>query len=217
MLKSYAIQILVDNDSWIIPYAKNLVSDLTQKGHISEFISTQAEIRKGDILAMLGCVKRVPQEFLLLHTHNLVVHASDLPQGKGFSPLSWQILEGKNEIPVTLFEAEDEIDAGAIYFKDTLHFKGHELISEMREVLGQSTIGLIKTFVDKYPNLPSIPQIGETTIYPRRRPENSELDIHKSIEDQFNLLRIVDNEQYPAFFNYLGHQYILKIEKKSDV
>ncbi len=42
--------------------------------------------------------------------HTLVVHASDLPHGKGWSPLSWQILEGKHSIPLTLFEAAESVD-----------------------------------------------------------------------------------------------------------
>ena len=42
-------------------------------------------------------------------------------------------------------------------------------------------------------------QIGEETFYSRRNKEDSELDIKKSIESQFNLFRVCDNEKYPAF------------------
>ena len=41
-------------------------------------------------------------------------------------------------------------------------------------------------------------------------------DSNKSLKEQFNLLRIVDNINYPAFFELDRHKYILKIEKAND-
>ena len=41
---------------------------------------------------------------------------------------------------------------------------------------------------------------------------DSRLDPDDTIAQQFNLLRVVDNERYPAFFELLGRRYILKIE-----
>ena len=47
--------------------------------------------------------------------------------------------------------------------------------------------------------------------------KDSELDIKKSIEENFNLLRIGNNEKWPSFFNYKGKKYIIKIyEEKKD-
>ena len=34
-----------------------------------------------------------------------------------------------------------------------------------------------------------------------------------SIAEQFDLLRVVDPEHYPAFFDYRGKRYIPKVEK----
>ena len=55
-------------------------------------------------------------------------------------------------------------------------------------------------------------QRGEETFYKKRTPKDSELDINKTIKEQFNLLRIVDNEKYPAFFKFKNKIYTLKIE-----
>ena len=38
----------------------------------------------------------------------------------------------------------------------------------------------------------------------------------KSIDEQFNLLRVCDNERYPAFFYKDGVKYILKINKEKN-
>lgn len=56
-------------------------------------------------------------------------------------------------------------------------------------------------------------QIGKSSFYKKRNPNNSEIKIKKSIFTQFNLLRIVDNKSYPAFFKIYGKKYILRISK----
>ena len=52
-----------------------------------------------------------------------------------------------------------------------------------------------------------------SNYYPKRTPEDSKLNINKSLIDQFNLLRVADKDRFPTFFEHLGHRYILKIEK----
>jgi methionyl-tRNA formyltransferase len=60
-------------------------------------------------------------------------------------------------------------------------------------------------------------QRGEPGPYLHRRtPEHSRLDVHKTIAEQFDLLRVVDNERYPAFFEYRGTRYRLKIDRIDD-
>ena len=38
-----------------------------------------------------------------------------------------------------------------------------------------------------------------------------ELNVSKTIKEQFNLLRVCDNERYPAFFYLNNKKYIIKI------
>ncbi|WP_421775361.1 formyltransferase family protein [Gracilimonas sp.] len=206
------IQILVDNtNSWIIPYANELIKQLENKGHEVYLIHSHDDVKEGDILCLLSC-ERIFKE-LHLNKHNLVVHESDLPKGKGWSPLTWQILEGKDKIPITLFEASKEVDAGDIYAKEYIHLEGHELLDEIKHLQGLKTKKMIIDFVETYPNLDAYQQEGESTFYPRRKPIDSELDIDKSIKEQFNLLRVSDNERYPAYFELNGKKYLIKIYK----
>lgn len=206
------IQVLVDNPkSYIIPYAKELVSYFRERGHESSFLQKSENVREGDILLLLSCRKIF--KALDRNQHNLVIHASNLPEGRGWSPLTWQILEGKAEITVTLFEATEEVDAGVIYLQEQILFKGDELLPELQEKLSMSIIRLAKKFVDDFSQMEGREQEGVPSFYPRRKPEDSELDVNKPIAEQFNLLRVCDNEQYPAFFYLHGCKYKLKIEK----
>lgn len=209
------IQLLVDNKkSWIIPYAKRLREKITEKGITCNLLYKHEDIVKGDILVLLSCEKILKD--LNLNKHNIVVHESALPAGRGWSPLTWQILGGKNEIPITLFEADKNVDSGVIYYKDVLQFDDHELIDELKIIQGTKTMELVIRFINDYPNVKGVKQQGAPTYYSKRVPEDSQININKTVDSQFNLLRVCDNERYPAYFIKNGKKYIIKIEKEHE-
>ena len=42
-----------------------------------------------------------------------------------------------------------------------------------------------------------------------------EIDPDKTIAEQFDLMRVCDPDRYPAYFNYLGYKYVIRIEKQT--
>jgi methionyl-tRNA formyltransferase len=170
------------------------------------------EVPHGDIAFFLSCMRITPPDVLKRHHWNFVVHASDLPKGRGFSPLVWQVLEGANDIPVTMIEMSDEVDAGDIVCQDKLRLSGHELNPEMRERLAELIVSMCIDVVMAPTPPERRPQVGTPTWYPRRRAEDSQLDPSLSLADQFNHLRVVDNARYPAFFDFRGRRFRLLIE-----
>jgi methionyl-tRNA formyltransferase len=155
----------------------------------------------------------VPSAVRQRFQHVLVVHESDLPEGRGWSPLTWQILDGADHIPVTLIEAAGAVDSGPVFAQRWITFGGHELIDELRAAQAEVTHALCRAFVDDYPDSAAQgrEQTGEATYYPRRRPAHSELDPERSLAEQFNQLRVADNDRYPAFFEWHGQRYVLQI------
>ncbi|MFW3616931.1 formyltransferase family protein [Billgrantia antri] len=212
-MENSSITILVDNNSWIIPYAKKLVRSLRERGMDAALTDSPEKVQAGWINFMLGCTRIVTGEVLLRNRHNLVVHESDLPAGRGFAPMAWQILEGKQSIPICLIEAAEAVDAGDIWIKDVIELDGTELCEEWRRLQGEKTVQLCLKFVDEYKALGPMKQKGTPSWYSRRRSEDSRLDADKNLRDQFNLLRVVDNERYPAFFELDGQVYKLHIFK----
>lgn len=207
------ITILTDNpNSWILPYVEDLKKELSQLHEIEHVFKT-SDIIGGDIMLVLSCEKLLKTEYLKLHNSNVVVHPSKVPLGKGWSPLAWQILEGLDNIPVSLFEAVEAVDAGDVYIVDYINLDGHELNDEIKHQQGLLTMKMVKKYIDEFKSMVGVPQSGEETFYPRRRQKENELDVNKTIADQFNLLRVVDNERYPAHFYFKGKKYILKIIK----
>ncbi len=216
MKKRLSITLLVDHPkSWLISYAKTLQEKLRNIGHHVRVVSDLRNMKKGDISFFLGFLKIVPKEYLQLHNYNLVIHESALPKGRGWSPLTWQILEGKKQIPITLFEASEDLDSGSIYLQEMMEFNGYELIEELRAIQGQKTIDLAMGFIKSYPNVSKHSQRGRSSYYKHRTPKDSELNINKTLKTLFNQLRVVDNERYPAFFCYNGHTYVITIKKQN--
>lgn len=209
------IQILVDNpNSWMVPYANKLMDHVISKfGFTVSLLFTHDKVVKGDILFLLSCEKIFKK--LHYNKHNLVVHESDLPKGKGWSPVTWQVLESKNKIPVTLFEANDKVDSGVIYGQNFIELNGNELLPEIKKLQGERTIELVLSYLENYPVIGK-EQIGNESFYSRRTSVDSELDINKTIKEQFNLLRVCDNERYPAFFTIGNQKYTLKIHKENE-
>ncbi len=209
-----SLAILSDRQSWLNNYLYDLVLAWIHDGHRVLWTHQIEELQPGDLCFYLSCGQIVPGKVLAQFRNNLVVHESDLPSGKGWSPLTWQILEGRDRIPVTLFEAVDRVDSGDIYLQEWLEFEGHELIDELRQAQAAATLRLCREFVNRYPEVlqSAKPQVGQESFYPRRRPKDSQLDGDQPLAEQFDLLRVVDNEKYPAFFKLNKRQYSLKVE-----
>jgi methionyl-tRNA formyltransferase len=206
------VQILVDNpDSWMVPHAAGLCEQVRALGHDARLLHDPHAVEAGDVLVLLSCERRFGD--LAKNTHNVVVHESALPEGRGWSPLTWQILEGRDEIPISLFEAADAVDAGPVYLQDVMRFEGHELLPELRAEQARKTAELVLRFLEALPDVEGRPQVGEGSRYRRRTPEDSRLDPERSLAEQFDLLRVCDNRRYPAWFERDGVKYVLRIEK----
>ncbi|TVR83268.1 MAG: hypothetical protein EA405_04715, partial [Rhodospirillales bacterium] len=182
-------------------------------GHRCAWGHAADELPGGDLCFFLSYERIVDRRTRKKYGNNLVVHESALPEGKGWSPLTWQILEGRNTIPMTLFEAAEHVDSGPIYAERWITFRGHELIDELRAAQAEATLHLCPWFVAEYPDsvAHAREQTGEESVYPRRQPTDSELDPDRTLRDQFNLMRVVDNDRYPAVIHLRGHRYRLAI------
>ena len=212
------IQILTSKESWLNLNKKkfiiNAVKKFTKK--VSIIYDFKKISKNTNLCIILSYYKIIPEKYLKLANHNLVVHESDLPKGKGFSPLYWQILNGKSKIIFTLFEATKLMDAGQFYFKKKFHFKKTLLFEEIKELQVKYALELISKFIKKYKYKKFIKlhiQKGKSSFYKKRNKDSSKLNPKRSIEFQMNLIRICDNNNFPSFFYYKGKKFNIKISR----
>jgi methionyl-tRNA formyltransferase len=207
------LTLVSDENSWINVWLPELKAGFESAGHRVRWIHDPSQIESGDVAFFLSLSRIVSPLVLGRNAHNLVVHESALPHGRGWSPLTWQILEGKKEIPVSLIEAGEHVDAGEIYAQATMRFEGHELVLELRQSQAQTTLALCRDFVARYPFIctEGQPQRGSASYYQRRGPADSRIDPDKTLREQFNLLRVSDPDRYPAFVELGGRRYEIRV------
>lgn len=185
--------------------------------HAVELVTKIAELSGGDLLFLISCSEIIPTRIRERYRTSLVVHASDLPFGRGWSPLIWQILEGRSRIAVSLLEAADPVDSGPVWQKLWLQFDGTELYDELNHALFAAELELMDFAVANIGIVKPWPQEVEgASWYPRRRPEDSKLDPRRSLAEQFDLLRVSDPNRYPAYFEYRGESYNIVIKKRNN-
>ena len=209
----YKFALLFDRkNDWLRQYLSNDFN-FREDINVSNFYE-EKEIKEFDVVFVLGFTRILKKDFLQANDLVLLVHESNLPLGKGFSPLQWQILEGKNKIVFSLLEASEEVDSGDIIEQMECNLDGTELYDEIRSKQAKLTFELISRFIRNYPNYKKKKQYGKSTYYRRRKITDSELDINLPIKDLFPLLRIVNNKDWPSFFRINGVKYIIKIYRE---
>jgi methionyl-tRNA formyltransferase len=168
----------------------------------------------GDILFLISCSEIIKATTKSLFSHVLVLHASDLPVGRGWSPHIWDVLSGKDSITLSLLEANEPVDSGDIWKKQIIQLNGLELFDEINELLFNAELNLIEWACKNYKYCCPVPQERLNNGYLRKRIlSDSEVNINESLESQFNLLRVCDPKRFPAFFYKGGQKYTIRIEK----
>jgi len=197
----------------IYPYLVGWVKSM-QTVHQIELVHTTSDLSGGDILFLISCNEIVMEEIRNNYAHSLVLHASDLPKGRGWSPHIWQILEGEKNICISLIEAEDIVDSGAIWKQERITIESDELYDEINMKIFKAELSLMHHAVENSNNIKPVAQKKiEASYYNKRSPLDSKINPEKNILEQFNLLRVSDPERYPAYFELNGFKYRIRIDK----
>lgn len=197
--------------------------EIWQREHAGEHEITiyrdKVNLPGGDLLFLVSCNQLVNRATRESYQQTFVLHASDLPRGRGWSPHVWELLGGAESITLSLLSAEDGVDTGAIWAKQELVVPPHALHDEINAILFSGEISLMNKAIelvsegaDPTPQNPDI----EPTYYPRRTPQDSEIDPSQPLTESFNKIRLTDPDRYPAFFRLHGHTYTIELKKVSE-
>ena len=204
--------LLDTSNLWIKKFLKKSLKTFPKK--YNYIITENYKIIKDSIVFVLSYTKILEKDFIKKNKKVLIIHPSNLPKDKGFAPVQNQILRNKKLIYICLLEAAEKVDSGPIIYRDTFLILGHELSDQIRSKQALASFKLIGKFLKYFPKIRAYKQKGTSSFNKRRDPEDSELNINKTIKSQFNLLRICYNDNYPAFFRHKKNTYFIKIFKK---
>jgi methionyl-tRNA formyltransferase len=131
-------------------------------------------------------------------------HMTDVPFGRGGSPLQNLIIRGHHDTKLTALRMSREFDAGAVYMKEPLSLAGGA--EEIYLRAGRLSATMIQRIIQREPK--PVAQRGKPVNFKRRRPEESEIGPIASLEELHDFIRMLDAEGYPrAFLQHLGFRF----------
>jgi methionyl-tRNA formyltransferase len=109
---------------------------------------------------------RIPSEIWQLY-ECVIFHMTDLPYGRGGSPLQNLIVRGHESTVISALRCADGLDSGPIYLKVPLSLAGSagEIFQRAAQAIEQMILRIVHT--EPSP----VPQTGEPVVFARRKPE----------------------------------------------
>ncbi len=131
----------------------------------------------------------------------VVFHMTDLPFGRGGSPLQNLISRGIYETQISAFRCVKELDAGPIYMKRPLllHGSAEQIYMRAGEIVEDMIVEIIRE------NPSPKEQTGEPVVFKRRKPAESVINGIESLSKLYDHIRMLDAEGYPGAFLEIGN------------
>ena len=139
----------------------------------------------------------------------IVFHMTDLPYGRGGSPLQNLIVNKVYDTKISAIKVEEGLDTGDIYLKEPFYIglgSAEEIFQKISNVIFFKMI----PFILKNNPKPK-KQNGESVCFKRRK--QSQSDIFKNefndLNDFYDFIRMLDADGYPKAFLTIGNHKIL--------
>lgn len=131
----------------------------------------------------------------------VVFHMTDLPYGRGGSPLQNLIVRGHKKTKISAIKVVNKLDAGPVYCKHPLLLSG-----TAETILKRASLIIFKNMMPIILRREIIPksQIGKPVIFKRRNPEDGDLGMLNSLESIYDHIRMLDAPGYPKAFIRFG-------------
>jgi methionyl-tRNA formyltransferase len=199
--------LVIGKTSWNQQIFKNIIQHYPGQW---QFINTKEKLTVEQIqyinpryIFFLHWSWKVPEEIIKKY-ECVCFHMTDVPYGRGGSPLQNLIIRGHQKTKLTALQMTEEFDAGPVYLKEDLCLGGNAEEIYLRATnLSAKMIGRI---IKEEPT--PQPQSGEVTNFKRRQPSESEIPQLSSLSQLHDFIRMLDAEGYPkAFIEDQGFRY----------
>jgi methionyl-tRNA formyltransferase len=131
----------------------------------------------------------------------VVFHMTDLPFGRGGSPLQNLILRGLRRTKISAIRVARDLDAGPVYMKLPVSLKGsaQEIYERVSNLIFER---MIPEMLRRRPA--PRPQRGKPVFFARRKPSESRLPEFRTQTEAYDFIRMLDAAGYPPAFAETG-------------
>jgi methionyl-tRNA formyltransferase len=130
----------------------------------------------------------------VFESHRCVIfHMTDLPYGRGGSPLQNLILRGHKATKLSAIRCVAELDAGPVYLKRDLDLSGtaEDILRRAAGEIGAMIVQMVR----EEPQATA--QQGDVVRFERRKPEQSRIPEGLGAEALYDFIRMLDADGYP--------------------
>jgi methionyl-tRNA formyltransferase len=126
----------------------------------------------------------------------IVFHMTDLPYGRGGSPLQNLIVRGHRETMLSALRCNAGIDTGPVYLKRPMSLAGtaEEIFARAAVLMEGMVIEIVESGCTPQP------QVGEVVAFQRRRPEQGDIADLTQLQAVHDHIRMLDADGYPHAF-----------------
>jgi methionyl-tRNA formyltransferase len=126
----------------------------------------------------------------------IVFHMTDLPFGRGGSPLQNLISRGIYSTKISALKVDEGIDSGDIYLKENLELKGNatDIFERSNQIIQKMIIFILQNKI-----IP-VPQKGTVTEFKRRKPYESNIEKLETLQKVYDYIRMLDADGYPKAY-----------------
>lgn len=142
----------------------------------------------------------------------IVFHMTDLPYGRGGSPLQNLIVRGHKDTKISAIRMTETLDGGPVYMKRALSLEGsaQEIFVRCSDIIFHEMIPLF--LADEKKKIIPVLQEGEPVLFKRRKPEEGHITPDMKTSQIYDYIRMLDAEGYPRAFIEFG-DYRLEFEQ----
>ena len=135
---------------------------------------------------------------------------TDLPYGRGGSPLQNLIVRGHKNTMISAIQCVKDFDAGPVYLKKPLSLEGNakDIFTRASHIIEEMIIEILDT------NPKPVAQKGKVVKFTRRKMEDGDLRNAESLDEVYNYIRMLDADGYPPAFVRFG-DYKLEFSRAS--
>jgi methionyl-tRNA formyltransferase len=187
-----------------------------------EILSHHNQINKSHSLAIsLGYQRIIPKNQLdQLPLGLVVLHSSDLPQGRGWAPHFYTIYNKRKSLTLTMLYADEGVDSGDIIAKARYPIDELSTINELRKIDDALTLFLLEKFLGKITaskikgKSQDLLEI-EPTYHKKRVPEDSKVFEDMDPEKLRHFLRCLPPE-HPGYTEKSGKKVYFPSNSERD-
>ncbi|WP_311172598.1 methionyl-tRNA formyltransferase [Halobellus ordinarius] len=208
---------LASKQANFVPFSK-LVSDTNCRLHETEDINSSETFEwlqelNPDLCLCGGWSQIIKPRVLNVPDRGFLgFHSSRLPEGRGGAPVNWNLIDGADEVWISLFYYEAGVDAGDVITQGSVPVTHRDDVATVFDALASKACQLLSSVRRRLEtdSVSADPQtVSNATYRPRRQPQDGLIDWARDPDQQYDWVR-AQTDPYPgAYTFYSGERLIV--------